>query len=355
MTRLNYWRFLKNFILNNYSFNQCYKPLNAQIELTCKCNAKCVFCSMWTKEFLRELDPDMTTKEVRHVIDGLAKLGVFVITFTGGEPTLRKDLPELIDYAASKGIMPAMVTNGYFLEDMIKSGKLNNVEWIMVSIDWPDAEHHDKYRGIKVFDRAMAGIRAAVLERKQVLISTVITNENIHHMETMVKIARKLDCMIELLPVEDIIREQEGSVHVVDNIDGMIPDLHEYAEEIRRLEKIYPNLVTDVVTASIIEAGGFGNQKLLHCNTASTYIFVKSSGEMVYPCKIHPLLKVNVKKLSPYDVYHSIEVRNIQKKRDSFPFCKGCRLGCAIATSIPSRWSTLYLKYMKAFFNGNLI
>ena len=353
MVRLNYTRFLKNFILNNYSYKHVYKPLNAQIELTLRCNARCVFCSIWEKDFQTEVHNEMSTAQIKRIIDGLDRLGVTVISFTGGEPTLRKDFGEIITYASKKGILTGMATNGYFLYDLIKDGKIDDIEWIMVSVDWPDAEHHDKYRGIKVFDRAIKGIKAAVKERKQTLISMVVTKENAHLMEEMCKFATDLGCMIEMLPCEDIIREQEDNLHIVDDIESFIPDLDEYANEIRRLEKIYPRLITDSVTAGIVEAGGFGNQELLHCISAQAYIFIKSNGEMVFPCKIHPLLKVNVLKIDPYDAYYSAEAKKIMDIGDSFPFCKGCRLGCAIATSIPAHWATLYQKYMKAFFNGN--
>jgi len=328
MTRLNYSRFTKNFLFNRFSYGQMYAPLNAQIELTSHCNARCVFCSIWQKEYQKDLEPEMTTDEVKHIVDELDRLGVFVISWTGGEPTLRKDLPELINYAQKKGMMNAIATNGYYLYDMIKDGRLDGLEWIMVSLDWPMAEMHNKYRAIDVFDRAIKGIRAAVLRRKIVLISMVVTKENFKHMEDMCKLARSLGAIIEILPCEDIIREMDEKDHVVEEIDSFIPDLHEYAEEIRRLNHIYPNLITDTVTAMIIEAGGFGYQNVLHCTTAESYIFIRYNGEYVLPCKIHPIFKVDVKKRSLYDVYHSAEARKIMDKKDTFPFCKGCRLGC---------------------------
>jgi MoaA/NifB/PqqE/SkfB family radical SAM enzyme len=327
--------------------------LNSQIELTLRCNARCVFCSIWEKDFQKELEKDLTLEEIKHIIDGLDKLGVNLISFTGGEPTLRKDLDEIINYASDKGIMTGIATNGYYIYDLISQGKLKKLEWVMVSLDWPDAEHHDKYRGIKIFDRAVKSIKASVKEKKQVVVSMVVTSENQHLMEKMCQFTRELGCMIEMLPCEDLIREQADSVHVVENIDSLIPNLKAYAIEIRRLEKIYPNLVTDSITASIIEAGGFGNMEFFHCAVASAYLYIKANGDIVFPCKIHPVLKINVKKLSPYDAYYTYEAKKIMDMKDSFPFCKGCRIGCAIATTIPTRWASLYQKYMKAFFNGN--
>lgn len=353
MTRLNYFRFAKNFALNNFSYHQVYKPLNAQIELTLRCNAKCVFCSIWHPEFQKELGPEMTTEEVKHIIDEFERLGVQVVNFTGGEPTLRKDLSELITYVSQKGMMPTVATNGYKLFELVQSGQFDDVEWVMISLDWPDAQRHDLYRGIKLFDKVIKGIRALILERKVALVSTVITKENIDQMENMCKFTHELGAMIEMLPCENIIREQD-SAHVVEEIDKFIPDLAHYSREIHRLSRIYPNLITDTVTADIIEAGGFGNQNLLHCVTAKSFLVINYRGEVVFPCKIHPILKIDVKKRSLYDVYYSYEAKKIMDMSDTFPFCQGCRLGCAIATSIPTRWLTLYEKYIKCFFNGNL-
>lgn len=353
MARLNYFRFVKNFSLNNFSFRHVHIPLNAQIELTMRCNGRCVFCSIWQPSFQQELEPEMTTDQIKRIIDQLNQLDVQVVNFTGGEPTLRPDLSDLITYAAGKGMMPTIATNGFNLYNLLRAGKLADVEWIMVSLDWPDRENHDRYRGIPIFDRVIKGIRAARLLRKTVLISAVVTQENLTSMEAMVKLAYELGAMIELLPCENIIREQ-NSLHQVLDIDQYLPDIPAYAREVRRLTHIYPNIITDNFTASIIEAGGFGFQRVLRCHIAKAFIMIHYNGEMVLPCKLHPVLRLNVKTHSVYDLYYSYEAQRIMAMKDDFPFCKGCRFGCAIAASIPTRWSTLYEKYIKAFFNGNL-
>ncbi len=238
--------------------------------------------------------------------------------------------------------------------DLIQAGKMDDLEWAVVSLDWCTAEKHNEYRQLDVFNRAVKGIRAAIMRNIKVAISSVVTRENFSQMEEMCKFAYKLHAMIELLPCEDIIREQKGDEHAVENIEKYIPDLHEYAEEIRRLTKIYPNLTTDTITAAIIEAGGFGHQSLLHCMSAQSYIFIRYNGDYVLPCKIHPVLSIDVKKHRLYSAYYSNEVREIMVKHDTFPFCDGCRLGCAITASTSARWTTLYEKYLKAFLNGNL-
>lgn len=336
-----------------FSYRYLYHPLNAQIEITSRCNARCVFCSIWQKEYQKNCNGEMNTDDIKKILNEMNRLGVFVISWTGGEPTLRKDLPELLRYSQKLGMMNTVTTNGYYLYDMIKAGQLDGAEIIIVSLDWPDAEHHDKYRQIQVFDRAIKGIRAAILEHKHIWISMVVTKDNMPYMEEMCKFTHKLGAMIEMLPCEDIIREMDDEEHVVDDIDSYIPDLKEWAKEVRRLMDIYPNLTTDTVTISVIEGGGFGNQDLLHCVMSEAYIFIRYNGEYVLPCKIHPIWKVDVIKHSLYKAYYSVEAKKIMKMEDKFPFCLGCRLGCGIATSIPRNISTVYEKYVKAFLNGN--
>ena len=83
-----------------------------------------------------------------------------------------------------------------------------------------------------------------------VLVSMVVTKDNIQYMEEMCQKAKDWGALIEMLPCEDIIREQNGNNHLVEEIRKVIPDINEWVQEIRRLRKIYPNLITDGATAS---------------------------------------------------------------------------------------------------------
>ncbi len=100
--RLNYLSFTRNFFLNNLTHGFLYQPLNAQIEITMRCNARCVFCSIWEKEYQKQLDPEMTTEQIKRIIDDIALLRSQVITFTGGEPTLSIRFSRLIEIRPSK-------------------------------------------------------------------------------------------------------------------------------------------------------------------------------------------------------------------------------------------------------------
>jgi len=302
----------------------------------------------------------MTTDQIKYLIDEIANLGVLALSFTGGEPTLRNDLPELLYYTGVvHNFMNGIATNGYLLPKLFKEHKIEGLDYILLSLDYPTAELHDKMRGIKVFDRVIDSIKLANRNDIKVIISTVVMKDNLHHLDNICQLAENLGCSIELYPCEDIIRDYPNGRYQIQNIDEMIPDVSVWANQIRLLRKKYKNILTDLISVEVVENGGFGgypqyNQKILRCHVAEAYLFISHDGFIKYPCKIHPLVSFNALKFPLSTIYNSHKVKEIMKMHDNYKFCQSCRLGCAIASSIPTRWKTVYAKYIKGFIEGNL-
>jgi radical SAM protein with 4Fe4S-binding SPASM domain len=90
-------------------FSQEYSaPIRVDMAITFRCQNNCVHCYAGGSHKTDEL----TTIQWKQVIDRLQQIGVFILTFTGGEPTLREDLPELLTYAQNKGLVTGLITNG---------------------------------------------------------------------------------------------------------------------------------------------------------------------------------------------------------------------------------------------------
>jgi 12,18-didecarboxysiroheme deacetylase len=125
---------------------------------TRRCNLKCVHCYAHAKDI--PYDNELTTEEGKALIDDLAGFGVPVILFSGGEPMVRKDLPELAGYAVQKGIRAVISTNGTLITpDKAKILKEIGLSYVGVSLDGME-EIHDKFRGVEgAFQKAMEGIR----------------------------------------------------------------------------------------------------------------------------------------------------------------------------------------------------
>lgn len=350
-------QYIRNFLLNNFTNNKI--PYSAQIELTLRCNAKCPFCSIHSipESYLNN---DMSTEQVKNLIDQIADLGVLALSFTGGEPTLRKDLPELIYHTGIvNNFLNGIATNGYLLPKLFKEYELEGLDYILLSLDYPKAELHDKKRGIKVFDKVIESIDLANKRDIKVIISTVVMKDNLRYLKNMCELAEELNCSIELYPCEDIIRDFPNKSFQIDDIDDLIPNVSVWANLIRNLRTKFKNILTDPVSLEIIEKGGFGGspnyfQKLLRCHVAEAYLFVSHDGYINYPCKIHPIKSFSALNHPIKRIYNSTEVREIMKNHDNYNFCQKCRLGCAIVSSLPARWKTVYAKYIKGFLDGNL-
>jgi len=354
----NWLRYVRNFTLNKFTGTKV--PYSAQIEVTLRCNAYCSFCSipMLSKSLK---DNEMGTEQIKNLIDQISKLGINALSFTGGESTLRNDLPELIYHTGVvHDLMNGVATNGFLMPKLLReNGKLEGLDYILLSLDYPNAELHNKMRGIKIFDKVLQTIDLANKRNIKVIISTVVMKDNLHLLGNLCELAESLDCSIELFPCEDIIREFPNKSYFVEDIEKVIPDISTWANLIRSLRTKFKNILTDLVSVEIIEKGGFGgypsyNQKILRCHVAEAYLFIRNDGFIDYPCKFHPIMSFNALKLPISEIYNSKNARTIMGRHDTYKFCNGCRVGCAIASSLPTRWKTLYSKYIQGYLNGNL-
>src|SRR5579859_898113 len=86
-------------------------PISVQIDLTYRCNERCVHC------YLDHDDHgEMTTAEIKHLLDEMAEAGVFILTLSGGEIFLRKDFFEILEYARlQRGFCVKLKTNAILI------------------------------------------------------------------------------------------------------------------------------------------------------------------------------------------------------------------------------------------------
>lgn len=353
-------RYIRNFILNNFTSNKV--PYSAQIEVTLRCNCKCPFCSIFSlpKSYTQN---EMSTEQIKYLIDQIAELGVNALSLTGGEPTLRHDLHELIFHmGVEHDFLNGIATNGYLMPKLFKENNIRGLDYILLSLDYPTAEMHDRMRGIKgIFNSVIKTIKLSNTYNIKPIISTVVMKNNLHLLRDMCELAENLSCSIELYPCDDIIRDFPNKKFQIKNISEIIPEIPIWAKLIKSLRNEYKNVLTDSISVDVIEKGGFGGfgdkkfyQKILRCHVAEAYLFIRHDGFIDYPCKIHPVKSFNALKHPIATIYNSIEVREIMRKHDSYSFCSHCRLGCAIASSMPTRWKTVYAKYISAALNGQL-
>jgi MoaA/NifB/PqqE/SkfB family radical SAM enzyme len=163
-----------------------------KLGVTYRCQLKCRHCC--TGNYPEDNRRELTTEEVKDAIDQCYK--PLVVHFFGGEPTLRSDLIELIDYAADKSVFVFFDTNGLLISRAYAARlKATGLELLHVSIDSPVPRKHDEYRGLEgCFDRALQGIKNALDAGLKCAISTYATRESLENgeFEDVIRLGREL-------------------------------------------------------------------------------------------------------------------------------------------------------------------
>ena len=126
--------------------------------ITRRCNLKCVHCYAHAKD--QSFDNELTTEEGKNLIDDLSRFKVPVLLLSGGEPTIREDLPELAAYAVEKGMRAVISTNGTLItQPMARVLKDIGLSYVGISLDGME-KINDRFRGIKgAFRAALEGIK----------------------------------------------------------------------------------------------------------------------------------------------------------------------------------------------------
>lgn len=167
-------------------------PIRVMHFCTFRCILRCNYCGIWkTKK------KEMNTHEVKRAMKSFAKAGTIFWTFTGGEPLLRKDIGELINYARKLFPIVTLTTNGILLKRRIDEVK--NVNYFTISLDGPK-EVTDSVRGKGTYEKALEGIKAARERGIDIILNAVISKANIENdcegLKELIRIALDLDCRL---------------------------------------------------------------------------------------------------------------------------------------------------------------
>ncbi|MFT4307640.1 MAG: mycofactocin radical SAM maturase [Microbacterium sp.] len=172
-------------------------PICLTWELTYACNLSCVHClSASGRRDPREL----STEECKAVIDELQRMQVFYVNIGGGEPTVRPDFWELVDYATSHDVGVKFSTNGVRITEEIAARlAANDYVDVQISLDGATAEVNDAIRGPGSFDLAMRALdRLSSAGMTRLKLSVVCTRTNIDQLDGFKEIADRHGAQLRL-------------------------------------------------------------------------------------------------------------------------------------------------------------
>ena len=152
-------------------------PYRMDLAITYRCNNNCTHCyNARPRQF-----PELTTDQWKQILDRLWDIAIPHIIFTGGEPTMRSDLPELIAYAEHKGQITGLNTNGSrlkdqtFLQTLVDAG----LDHVQITLESHNPVIHDEMvQGRGAWADTVAGIKNALATRLYVMTNTTLLNNN---------------------------------------------------------------------------------------------------------------------------------------------------------------------------------
>lgn len=172
-------------------------PICLTWELTYACNLSCVHClSSSGRRDPREL----STEECKAVIDELQRMQVFYVNIGGGEPTVRSDFWELLDYATAHDVGVKFSTNGVKI-DAAAAARLaaNDYVDVQISLDGATADVNDAIRGPRSYDTAMRAMQnLSEAGMKNFKLSVVCTRTNIGQLDEFKAIADQYGAQLRL-------------------------------------------------------------------------------------------------------------------------------------------------------------
>lgn len=161
-------------------------------DITSECNLRCIHCYNFSG---LPHENELSAEEIKRKLEEMSVIGVENITFSGGEPLIRKDFFEIANHAISlKFKSVGIATNATLIDrEIARKLKLSDLD-VQVSIDGDVAVIHDTMRGMKgAFDRATRGIELLQEEGNEVSVCTTATKLNVDRIPNIIQLMQNLN------------------------------------------------------------------------------------------------------------------------------------------------------------------
>lgn len=269
--------------------------------ITDGCNLRCPYCYASSEKCL---PGELTTAESLDLVTQVADIGAVKITFTGGEPMLRKDLFQVVEHANRSGLQSSIITNATMIRTRETAQRFADLfTSVTVSVDGGSAESHDPTRGKGAFDKTYRALQLLNQVGVTPSINHIVTSDNVERLEEFATFAEGIDIKsIRLMNHNDLGRG------ATDEYDFGWSD-HLRVRQIvwtsPAAGKLRPDGPKSVTPCSVK-----GN-----CGMGGNEIYVNSLGD-VYPCKLvteRPHFAGNVRRQPLSEIFASPVLRDMRR------------------------------------------
>jgi MoaA/NifB/PqqE/SkfB family radical SAM enzyme len=301
-------------------------PYMVMFETTLMCNMFCEYCIFGEEGKFNDLKTRAVRERIFKRIDEFCEMGIFALSFSGGEPLLNPNTCDYIAYADDKGMWTSMPTNGLLIKKYAEGvARLGMLE---VSIDSLNPQRFAKRRGLDGLPKILSNLDFVLTKRKPFTtqINATVNMENLYDLPELAEFCKQHDLVLHPEAVHNVMRGGE-----------LLPDseLHgnqidEVEASLRELRSAYPKNVRFYTHYyEFYRKGGFGPE--FPCRHPSKLISMKPDGSIHLPCAFYTL---HQSQAPLKEIFASEEARKIIAQETTlWDFCKGCKIGCPYEVS----------------------
>lgn len=302
----------------------CFSYLPGEVvwAVTKRCNLRCKHCS------ISEEDPEeLTTEEGFAIIEDAAKLGPVKFAFTGGEPLLRKDIYDLIEYAASFDMQVVMATNGTLItKEVAEKLKKAGLERAAISIDGIGGAHDD-FRGVNgAFDDVLRGLKACEGAGLAIQLFTMVTHDNYGAIPKIISLADDLSLWrIYLIYLIAVGRGKDISEACLATDENM--RFFDYVADKQKEVKVWLKPICNPQYWAYLKDKGLVDHEdgfeFTGCTAGITRFHIFPNGD-VTPCAYLPVKTGNVREQRFLDIVRDSEMFKALRAREVRGRCATC-------------------------------
>jgi len=250
----------------------------------------------------------------------LRKLGPMFISLAGGEPLIRKDLPEIVSVVSSYHF-PFITTNGWLATpDMAKRLFQSGLMGAVVSLDFADEKRHDENRGKEgAFKKAVAAVKYFVEARtdkiQKVNVTAVLLKENVDEIEKLIILAGKLGAEFTLQPYANIKTDGHDEEGISDHTIT-----REVSDHLLKLKRRYPHFKSSM--EYLRRYDDFFREGIDGCQAGRLFFNIDQKGYIAKCVEDMQNPVGNVKTIGIDELKNAL----LQKQRENR--CKACWYGC---------------------------
>ena len=310
------------------------KPFIFHFLTTLRCNCNCESC-FWKDNSVKN---ELTLEEIKRIYLEAKEEGFLISILWGGEPTLRKDITEIIQFAKYEADFAfiGMVTNGFLIPKRISEFG-NDLDLILMSLDSPVREEHDRIRSLPgLYDNIMKSVE--IIKRDYPLISLQfsfsISKYNTHRVDEIIALGDEVETPIAFNVINTIRHYSYGDV---DEKGELSAKDQEISDAFLRILEAKRN-GSHILNSEMYLKHFIGGKKPYRCHARKVFMFVNSNGD------IEDCLRLDnpIANLREVSVKKAMNLPRFQQYLKDTEKCDSCNSPTMIDTSYAwEDWSLL--------------